>query len=434
MNERAVAAKLLAQLVDQQGSLATLMAPALNKVEEKNRSLLQALCFGVCRWQPRLDAYLGALMDKPLRAKEKEVRALLWVGLYQLEHMRVPDHAAINSTVEAAKALKKNWACKLVNAVLRNFIRRREQLEKQLAEDNEFNSAHPHWLLQAFTKAWAEQKQHIISANNAHPPLTLRVNRQQLPRDDYLSLLQQHNIEAFATAYSSDGLTLREGCDITQLPGYAQGQFSVQDESPQLCADLMQLQPNLKVLDACCAPGGKTAHLLERESTLKLTAVDVSAARIATTQENLQRLQIENVELRVGDSAEPKSWWQGELFDRILLDAPCSASGIIRRQPDIKILRDAATVAKLVALQQRMLTQLWPLLKPGGLLLYATCSIFPQENNAQIDAFLQATRDARELPIDANWGLAQTFGRQCLPTIDGGDGFYYARLQKLGQL
>ncbi len=423
------AAKLLASILKQQGSLSSLLPNASAEVDERDRPLLQELCYGVCRWQPRLNTYLQQLLQKPLRSKDSDVQALLLMGLYQLIFMRIPDHAALNATVEIAQKLKKPWAKKLINGVLRGFIRQRQELDETLGAQTEFKTGHPAWLVTEFEKAWPKHYPDIIAANNEPPPFTLRVNQQQFSRDQYKLLLDQNNITATNTPFSSVGLCLEKAVGVNQLPQFETGAVSVQDEAPQLCADLLNCHSDHRVLDACSAPGGKTAHLLECFPQLTMVAVDISEPRLQRTGETLARLQL-SAKLIAGDACEPSGWWDKQAFDRILVDAPCSATGIIRRQPDIKILRNTESIAKLVSIQFQMLKALWPLLKNGGELLYATCSVLPSENVEQISAFLESHSDAEHIAIDADWGIAQTVGRQCLPQVRGHDGFYFARLRK----
>lgn len=433
MKVRSAAARVLAKLLNQQGSLSSLLPEAARSVAAKDQALLQELCYGCCRWQPRLECYLRQLMDKPLRNKDLDVHGLLLLGLYQLIYTRIPDHAAISATVEAARALKKPWATKLVNGVLRSWQRRADSLNEQLAGNPEFDYAHPQWFVEAVKAAWRQEAEALLAANNSHPPFTLRVNSLQTSRDDYLHRLQEQGIEASPTSISTDGITLARAMDVHQLASFDEGLVSVQDEAAQLCAPLLDLGPNQLILDACCAPGGKTAHILEslgRDSGSKVVAVDVSEERLQRSRDTLSRLGLE-AELLVGDASQPEQWWQQDsLFDRILVDAPCSATGVIRRNPDIKLLRRPEDVERLSTLQLDILANIWRKLKPGGLLLYATCSVLPQENSQLVEKFMRQTDDAEHLPIDADWGISQPFGRQLLPSDGGSDGFYFARLRK----
>ncbi|GAB1269476.1 16S rRNA (cytosine(967)-C(5))-methyltransferase RsmB [Aurantivibrio infirmus] len=430
MNTRSAAAKLIASILTQRGSLSSLLPAALTTIDERDRALLQELCYGVSRWQPKLQCYLNKLLDKPLRKKDSDVHALLLIGIYQLAFMRVPDHAAINTTVDASKSLKKPWSKGLINAVLRNFQRQKDQLNIELKDIPEFRYAHPNWLIKKIKKAWPNNNDEIFLANNQHPPFTLRINKKKVQRQAYLDLLSEQDIKAIPTAFSEDGLTLQNPIDVNSLPLFAEGGISVQDEAPQLCAQLLELQDGLSVLDACCAPGGKTAHIAESTADLsRLVALDISAERLTRTRENLQRLQLD-AELIVGDASQTSTWWDGKPFDRILIDAPCSATGVIRRNPDIKILRNPDGLAKLVDIQNAVLDALWPLLKPGGLLLYATCSVLPEENSAAIERFIAAHSDVIEEPIEAEWGTQQNHGQQLFPLDNSHDGFYYAKLRK----
>ena len=429
LSVRAAAAQVISQILASKGSLSSLLPAISTKITDNDRALLQELCFGTCRYFPQLQAYTECLLDKPLRAKDADVQALLLLGLYQLLHTRIPDHAAIGETVEVTRHIKKPWATKLVNGVLRSFQRDKHKIDDLLAENNAFQSNHPAWMVAMISKCWPDQFDTLIAANNQHPPFSLRINTRKISRENYLKLLESAAIGAKATAYSPYGITLDQACDPRKLPHFAEGWLSVQDEAAQLSADLLELSPNLRVLDACSAPGGKTGHLLELEPSLKVTALDADERRLGRVRENLARLGV-NAEVICGDGTQPKSWWDGELYDRILLDAPCSATGIIRRHPDIKVLRTPEELDKLGELQQLLLQNLWPLLKPGGVLLYATCSIMPKENTRVVEAFVARQQDASCDQLAVDWGIAQPCGRQLLPQLDGHDGFYYARLRK----
>lgn len=422
---RAAAAQVLAAVCDAGQSLERQLARIEPEVRERDRALLRELCYGGLRWQPLLRALLKPLLQKPLKERDGDIRQLLIVGAYQLLFLRIPPHAAISSAVDAARALDKKWAAGLINAILRTVQRDEKTLFEQLPAHAV--AAHPEWLWKTIRTAWPEQAEQIFAANNAHPPLCLRVNRAVSTSADYLERLRAAGIEAEPCTWAPEGVRLASPCDVGLLPGFVDGAASVQDEAAQLAAHLLDVQPGQRILDACCAPGGKTAHILELQPAATLSAIDVSAERLQRVAANLQRLRLD-AQLISGDARQPADWWDGQPFDRILLDAPCSGTGVIRRHPDIKLLRTAADIAKLAELQQQLLTTLWPLLAPGGLLLYATCSIMPAENTGTIERFLGATTDAREVSIDAAWGLAQPAGRQLLP--DTHDGFYYALLQK----
>lgn len=429
LSVRAAAAQVISQILVSKGSLSSLLPPVLAKIADNDRALLQELCFGTCRYYPQLQAYTECLLDKPLRAKDADVQALLLLGLYQLLHTRIPDHAAIGETVEVTRAIKKPWATKLVNGVLRSFQRDKSKIDELLAENRAFQSNHPAWMEAMISKCWPDQFDSLIAANNQHPPFSLRLNTRKISRENYLKLLEAEAISAKPTTCSPYGITLEQACDPRKLPHFAEGWLSVQDEAAQLSADLLELSPNMRVLDACSAPGGKTGHLLELEPSLKVMALDADERRLGRVRENLARLGV-NANVICGDGTKPADWWEGEQYDRILLDAPCSATGIIRRHPDIKVLRTPEELDKLGELQQQLLKNLWPLLKPGGVLLYATCSIMPKENTRVVEAFVARQQDASCDQLDVDWGISQPCGRQLLPQTDGHDGFYYARLRK----
>lgn len=431
MNPRLAAARALAAVLSGKASLNSSLPAQLDKVDERDRSLTQDLAFGTARWQPRLDLLAAQLLQKPFKAADADVQALLLVGLYQLFYSRIPAHAAIGETVGCADKLKKPWAKGLLNAVLRRAQREGEELLAGMERDPVVRTAHPRWLQKSLKAFWPEQWEAICAANNAHPPMILRVNRRHHSRDAYLALLAKAGIGASACQYSRDGIVLAEACDVRGLPGFAEGWVSVQDEAAQLSADLLELAPGQRVLDACCAPGGKTCHLLEAEPGLAhMTAIDLEAKRLTRVRENLDRLQLD-AELIACDARDTASWWDGKPFQRILLDAPCSATGVIRRHPDIKLTRQADDIPALATLQGELLDALWPTLEVGGMLLYATCSSLPTENTEVIDAFLARTPGARELDLATEAGLRQPHGRQLLAQEGGHDGFYYAKLIKI---
>jgi 16S rRNA (cytosine967-C5)-methyltransferase len=428
-NVRVVAAEAIGQVLRGR-SLSTVLPKYSQKVADNDQSLLKELCFGTLRWYPQLQAIVNRLMSKPIKDKEREIQALLACGIYQLMYMRVADHAAINETVAATVKLKRLWAKGLVNAVLRNFQRQQQQITEQLANTAEFETAHPQWLINRIQKAWSEQAREILTANNLQAPMCLRVNANQCSRDDYLKLLAEKEIQASKTEHSSVGIWLNSPREVTELPGFEDGWVSVQDESAQLAASLLDVQPDHVVLDACCAPGGKTCHILESEPKLAaLTAIDLEASRLERCKDNLQRLNLQ-ANLIAADVGAIEEWWDNNPFDRILLDAPCSASGVIRRHPDIKLLRKDTDIDNLSKIQTELLEKVWKTLRKGSMLIYATCSVLPQENDQVVAQFLATNNDASVVKIEANWGKATDFGRQIFPSAKGGDGFYYSRLQK----
>lgn len=431
MNPRLAAAKALAAVLNGKASLNSSLPVQLDKVEDRDRGFTQDLAFGTARWQPRLSALAAKLLQKPFKAADADVEALLLVGLYQLLYSRVPAHAAIGETVGCADKLKKPWAKALLNAVLRRAQRESEALLAELEHDPVVRTAHPRWLQKSLKAFWPEQWEAICAANNAHPPMILRVNRRHNSRDTYLTLLTNAGINASACVYSQDGIVLETAGDVRSLPGFAEGWISVQDEAAQLAADLLDLAPGQRVLDACCAPGGKTCHIMEVQPGLAgVVAVDLEAKRLVRVRENLARLGLE-AELIAADGRDTATWWDGKPFQRILLDAPCSATGVIRRHPDIKLTRQPDDIAALAVLQGELLDALWPTLEVGGILLYATCSTLPTENTEVIQAFLARTSGARELDIATTAGIKQPHGRQLLAQEGGHDGFYYAKLIKI---
>ena len=431
MNPRLAAAKALTAVLNGKASLNSSLPLQLDKVEARDRGLTQDLAFGTARWQPRVSALANKLLQKPFKAADADVEALLLVGLYQLLYTRIPAHAAIGETVGCADKLKKPWAKALLNAVLRNAQRESEALLVELEHDPVVRTAHPRWLQKSLKAFWPEQWEAICAANNAHPPMILRVNRRHKTRDAYLQLLVEAGIEARPCVFSQDGIVLAEPCDVRNLPGFAEGWISVQDEAAQLAADLLDLAPGQRVLDACCAPGGKTCHILEVEPKLAgVVAVDLEAKRLVRVRENLERLGL-SAELIAADGRDTATWWDGKPFQRILLDAPCSATGVIRRHPDIKLTRQPDDIGALATLQGELLDAMWPTLEVGGILLYATCSTLPTENTEVIEAFLARTPGARELDIAGQFGIKQPHGRQLLAQEGGHDGFYYAKLIKI---
>lgn len=433
LNPRLAAARALAAVLAGRASLGSSLPAQQDKVDPRDRALVQELAFGTARWQPRLALLAEKLLQKPFKAADRDVEALLLVGLYQLFYTRVPAHAALGETVGCADKLKKPWAKSLLNAVLRRAQREGEDLLAGLERDPAARLSHPRWLQKELKARWPEQWEAICNANNLHPPLMLRVNHRLGTRDAYLAELVAAGIEAEACAYSEDGIRLVVAQDVKTLPGFAEGRVSVQDEAAQLSALLLELAPGQRVLDACCAPGGKTCHILEREERLtEVVAIDAEASRLVRVRENLSRLNL-SANLIAADGRAVDSWWDGKPFQRILLDAPCSATGVIRRHPDIKLTRKPEDIPALAQLQAELLDALWPTLEVGGILLYATCSVMPVENTDNIGAFLARTPGARELDIPAPWGIKQPHGRQLLPQENGHDGFYYAKLIKIAK-
>lgn len=401
-------------------SLSDSLDNALPKIKNsRDRALIQAICYGVCRFYTRLDVILSHLLKKPMDEKDSDVHALLMVGLYQLMDMRVPEYAAVTETVNATEKLKKAWSRGFVNAILREYLRNRESLADAINEDEEAFHAHPEWWIKAIKKAWPDQWKKILDENNQHPPFALRVNKKHLSREEYLEKLHAENLSAHIIPDTQQGIILDEAISMDKLPGFYAGDVSVQDGAAQLAAELLDLQPGQHVLDACAAPGGKLTHILEIMPDISVVAVEKDSSRIKLIQENLTRLKME-AECICADVSDIERWWDGKSFDRILLDAPCSASGVVRRHPDIKLLRAPSDIRAFAVEQKKLLTTLWQLLKPNGLFLYATCSIFPEENSKVIESFLATHADAKK-----------EMDKQILPGEQEMDGFYYALIRKI---
>ncbi|MES2604522.1 MAG: 16S rRNA (cytosine(967)-C(5))-methyltransferase RsmB [Pseudomonadota bacterium] len=426
-SERLLACQILQSLLQQRGSLASLLnAATLARVDSP--ALLQEFCYGVCRWFPRLQFYLQRLLDKPLRNKDLDVHCLLLVGLYQLLFMRTPDHACVNETVEAAAKLGKEWHKNLINAVMRGALRQQAELLAESERDYSAWYAHPQWLLDRLKKDWPQRYRELLDGNNQRAPMTLRVNLRKATRMECQGLLATAGIGVRPGVLAPGSLYLAQPMDASVLPGFLEGLVSVQDEASQLVASLLPLAPGLRVLDACAAPGGKTCALLETEPSLTILALDNEARRLPRIQQNLDRLELD-AEVALGDIVTENPVNFGK-FARILLDVPCSAIGVIRRHPDIKVLRTAAEVEVLVAKQQALLKAAWPLLEPGGYLLYSTCSLLKAENSDQVMGFLKNTTDAEAIPLEVAGAERCEAGIQLFPQVDGTDGFYYALLRK----
>lgn len=429
INLRRLAARTVYQVLVHGRSLSDCLPVALARVNEaRDQRFLQAMCYGVCRWYYRLDAIALSLLEKPLKLKDQDIHCLILVGLYQLMDMRVPAHAVLAETVAATQGFKKPWAKGLVNAVLRSYQRLAAELNEKMLQNLVTSYAHPQWLIDQVQKSWLLEWQAILTANNQHPPFVLRVNQKQISRAHYLEKLRANKISARIVPETQAGILLEQPQDVQDLPGFFTGEVSVQEGAAQLAAELLALRPGLRVLDMCAAPGGKAAHILELQPGIELVAIDRDEQRLQDVRNNLARLQL--AATCICADAANKQWSDGSLFDRILLDVPCSASGVIRRHPDIKLLRRATDIAKLVHEQTRLLNAAWSLLQPEGLLVYATCSIFPAENEAVLQAFLASHNEATEEKITMDWGKACAVGRQILPGMHGMDGFYFGRLIK----
>ena len=400
--------------------------------DSRDQAFVQALCYGVCRDYWCLHVILNHMLDKPLKKKDQNIYALLLIGLYQLSAMRVSPHAAIHETVETLANTKHSWAKGLVNGILRRFQREQKTILQNVKKNREAFYAHPDWMIEIIKQDWPLQWENILNANNQQPPFSLRVNILCQKRDDYLYVLADQKLQGHVLPETKQGIVLDIPQDVEKLHGFKEGIVSVQDGGAQLATELLVLEPGLRVLDACAAPGGKTTHILEIQPETQLIAVEKDAKRLQKIKENGKRLKL-NVTCLCADVGNPDSWWDSKPFDRILLDAPCTSSGVIRRHPDIKILRQAQDSVALAKEQFRLLQALWPLLREGGLLLYVTCSIFKEENEQLMQKFLAIQTDASEEEFSDSWGIQCLIGRQILPGMHEMDGFYFARLRKIGR-
>lgn len=424
MNLRSMAAQAVEQVIEQGQSLSNILPPLQQKVTDKDKALLQELCFGVLRVMPQLDWLINKLMSRPMTGKQRTVHYLIMVGLYQLLHTRIPAHAALAETVEGAVVIKRPQLKGLINGVLRQFQRQQEELLAEFA-NSENRYLFPAWLLKRVQQAYPQQWSEIVEASNQRPPMWLRVNRQHHTRDGWLALLEESGQQGFTHTDYPDAVRLANASPVMSLPGFSEGWVTVQDAAAQGCITFLAPQNGERVLDLCAAPGGKTTHILEAAPQASVLAVDVDEQRLSRVYDNLKRLGMK-AEVKQGDGRFPAQWCGDEQFDRILIDAPCSATGVIRRHPDIKWLRRDRDISELAQLQAEILDAIWPHLKSGGTLVYATCSILPQENSYQVAAFLKRTPDAQL----SETGTPDAPGLQRLPGAEEGDGFFYAKLIK----
>jgi 16S rRNA (cytosine967-C5)-methyltransferase len=432
---RSVAAHAVARILREGVTLDVALKDALAAADPKLAPPVRSLSYGAVRGYYRHEAILGRLLSTPVRALDFLVRALLSVALFELEDERTPQYAVVDAAVQTAKATDAVRAAGLINAVLRRYLRERKTLDADIARNPAIRHASPVWLADRLRADWPVRWTQLLAAGDSQAPMWLRVNGQRTTTEEYMGKLREAGIGARAEQRVPLAVALDAPCDVHDLPGFAQGLVSVQDLGAQCVAFPLGLAAGQRVLDACAAPGGKTALIAEREPNLaKLVAVDVDPQRLARVRENLERGGL-NAELFSGDAGVPDPWWDGVAFDRILLDAPCSALGIIRRHPDIRLRKSPSDIDKLPPLQERLLKAAWHLLAPGGRLVYATCTVTRSENRDLIAGFLQSTPDAMTLPAEAwegwpNFGEADEFGRQILPGEAGADGFYYAALTK----
>ena len=409
-----MAADVLSGVLFGQTLTQSLEAANLDRQSPSTQGAVHDIAYGVLRYRGELEAVLGQLLQKPL--DDMGTHALLLAALYQLTHTRAAPYAVVNNAVEAAPRKFRN----LVNAVLRNFQRKQQALLSSAAQTVEGRTNHPAWWVEKLQLAYPGDWERILAASQLHPPMTLRVNRRKASVEQIMADLASAGIDSRQTGPWA--ITLDKPVPVGKIPGFAEGKVSVQDAGAQWAASLLDLKSGQRVLDACAAPGGKTGHILEA-ADVEVTALDVDESRLGRVQQNLDRLGL-SAQLKTGDAAHPSSWWNGQPFDRILADVPCSASGVERRNPDIKWLRRPEDIRKFARQQSVILDALWPLLAPGGKLLYITCSVFPEENVQQIQAFLSHHADATRLAMPIELGDGQL-----LPD-ETRDGFFYALLQR----
>jgi 16S rRNA (cytosine967-C5)-methyltransferase len=427
---RAAAARALHAVLDRGQSLTRVLQTNPTRRSLADQALVQEMVYGALRLLPRLRLIARRLLDRPLKPRDSDLQALILIGLYQLGFMNTPPHAAVSATVEATRLLGKPRMAALVNALLRRFQREREALLDWTNAQPESRWLFPEWLLERLRADWPDDWEAIVLASNERAPMALRINPLRQDRATYLAELDAAGIGARPIAGLDTGVMLDRPRATRDLPGFSAGLVSIQDSGAQLAARLLDARPGERVLDACAAPGGKTAAILERAcGRLDLVAIDSDETRLAAVGATLERLDL-SAQICVADAADPRGDWTNRPFDRILLDVPCSATGVIRRHPDIKWLRRPEDIAALAATQSQMLDAIWPLLRPGGRLLYATCSLLAEENERQIEAFLARQPEAHPLTLDLDWGQTRAAGRQLLPTPDEHDGFFYAVLEK----
>ena len=422
------------QQVTINGRSAQDILPGFLALSDNDRRLAFELFYGCLHHYYELQAILKNRLQKPLKKGDADLGVLLILGLYQLTYTRIAEHAALNETVELCHHLKKTWATKLVNAILRRYQRdRKAQVQEQMSAADKVNL--PNWLHAYIAEDWPEQAVSIYKASHERAPTTIRINQQQVSIEDYLEALKNHGIEFSLQAHHPQAISFDRVGDITQLPGYKEGWFSVQDGAAQFAALLIDAQPGDVVLDACAAPGGKASHIIEvADSSVTVVALDNIESRLLRLKENLTRLKL-NADIRLGDALDTAQWYtdSDSGFDKILLDAPCSATGIIRRHPDIAMHRQPKDIRVLRQLQWRLLKTMWQLLKPGGTLIYSTCSILKTENEHLINDFLKQNEAAKLMPFSVgNSDRTKPGIWQILPGQDNMDGFFYAKLQKQG--
>lgn len=434
LNSRQVALKICLQVLQHGQSLSRQLESHLAELEnDRDKAFCTELCYGLCRYYFVLTGQLTELLAKPLKARDRDVQLILMLGLYQIRFMRVEDHAAVNESVKLLRSSGKTWAKGVVNGVLRSYLRMLEKdalVDKTQLTRAEHLQAYPDWIRTRIENDWEDDAFELMCAGNQRAPMVLRVDSNSVSREEYLNRLKDQAIFATPHPVIPEAIVLDSPRDVAQLPGFDEALVSVQDSSAQIAAVVLDCQPGMTVLDACAAPGGKTLHILQAVEDLHMTALDKDELRLDRVSQNLRRAGL-SARLVCADASEPETWFDGDQFDRILLDVPCSASGIIRRHPDIRLLRLPGDIDALVDVQRQLLDTMWRLLKPGGRLVYSTCSIFKSENEKQIAAFIHNRQDCVEWQLNTvQWGTQRSMGRQILTGSHNMDGFYYACLEK----
>ena len=408
-------------------SLSPTLKKALNQCPDKEKPKLQQLVYGALRDYPRLFGITKQILDRPIRAKDTDLKALVILGIYELEHMNTPAYATVASIVERAKDLGKPWAKGLVNAVLRRFIREKEAILSTLTQSQQ--ASHPEWMYDKITNEYPDKHADIFATNNEAPPLTIRINQERINREDYLSLLKERGIVSNPGILANSSIYIEQGIKVEELPGFNEGMASVQDEAAQIAASLLPCKAGEKILDACSAPGGKATHLLETFPEIQMSLMDIDQERMVKVTENLKRLRL-SANIVIGDACAGSKIFPMDSFHQIIADVPCSAFGVVRRNPDIKLLRRLEDINSFSSLQKNLLRGLWPILKPGGHLLYVTCSILQDENDAVVGSHVKVNTNCEWIPIGAKWGFETKYGRQLIQTSGAHDGLYFSLLRK----
>ena len=430
---QAVAALTVCDVLHQGRSLDRALAARMEGLPQARHALLRELARGTLRWHPYLLAMLVPLLRRPLAHQDPRIVGLLLVASYQLDHSKLPCHAVVQQAVEACLPLGQSWAKPLVNGVLRTRLRRHDALHDSLRWHE--RDALPLWLAERLRKEWPAHYEDIAASARQRPPMALRVSTPHCERPAYMAQLTDAGIPCRPCALSPSGVWLEEAWPPPKLPGFGDGQASVQDESAQLAAPLLAVRDGERVLDACAAPGGKSSHLLELAPEMaELTMLDIDEGRLQLLRDNLGRLGLPTAGTALrhiaADAAHPEDWWDQKPYDRILLDVPCSGTGVMRRRPDIKWLRRPEDIPRFAALQLRLLRALWPCLRPGGELLYVSCSLLDEENGTVVQRFLAREPEAQACQLPVDWGHASGPGRAITPMPTGGDGFFFALLRR----